>query len=363
MRPIFDSHLDLSWNALSWDRDQDLPLDDLNRRDRAFEDDDARGHATTTLPEMRRARIAVCLATILVRSKPKSIPREGHRRTSLDFPSQSIAYAVGQGQLAYYRLLERQGQLRMLRTAADLEAHWRASTGPEPVEAPIGYILAMEGADPIVEPAQAEEWWNDGLRCVNLVHYGAGPYAVGTGEEGPLTPRGVELLREIERLGLILDVTHLSDKSFFEVMERHSGPVHASHQNCRALVPGCRQFTDEQVRHVIERGGVLGTCCDAWMLHEGWQTGKTDRGTVPLERLADHIQRVCDLAGNHDHAAIGSDLDGGFGTEQTPGGLDRISDLQKLDAILSRRGFAIAAIDAIFYGNWLRFFRRHLPQN
>jgi membrane dipeptidase len=359
---IFDSHLDLSWNALSWDRDQTLELAELNRRDAAMGDDGARGHATVTLPEMRRAGVAVCLGTVLVRSKPNVCPPEGHRRTSLDFPSQSIAYSMGQGQLAYYRLLEREGHLRMLRTSRELDAHWAQWEARPTGGAPLGLILAMEGADPITSPGQAEEWFEAGLRCVNLVHYGKGPYAVGTGEEGPLTTRGVELLKEIERLGILLDVTHLSDRSFFETLDRFDGPVHASHQNCRAIVPGCRQFTDDQIRLVIERGGVLGACCDAWMLKEGWQRGITSREGVPLERLADHIDRVCDIAGNHDHCGIGSDLDGGFGSEQTPAGLDSIADLQKLDAILAARGYGSDAIRAIFHGNWLRFFREHLPR-
>ncbi len=361
MKLIFDSHLDLSWNALSWDRDQTLDLAELNRRDAVLVDENARGHATVTLGEMRRARIAVCLATVLVRSKPHVIPPGGHKRTSLDFPSQSIAYAMGQGQLAYYRLLEKQGRLAMIRTSSELDACWRRWEADPSGSQPIGFILAMEGADPIAEPSQAAEWWDAGLRCVNLVHYGKGPYAVGTGEEGPLTPRGRELLREIEKLGIILDATHLSDASFFEVMDRYSGPVHASHQNCRALVPGGRQFSDEQIKILIERGGVLGACCDAWMLRAGWKTGVTPRAEVTLKTVADHIERVCDLAGNHRNAAIGSDLDGGFGSEQTPADLDSIADLQKLEGILAARGYGGEAIAAIFHGNWLRFFREHLP--
>ena len=362
MRLMIDSHLDLSWNALSWDRDQTLGLDELNRRDSAFSDDDCRGRATTSLGEMRRGGIAVCLGTVLTRSKPEVRPPEGQRRISLDFPSQSIAYAVGQGQLAYYRLLESQGHIRMLRTARELDDHWRRwETKGDPSE-PLGLLLAMEGADPIADPSQAEAWFLDGLRCVSLVHYGEGPYAFGTGKEGPLSPRGRELLREIARLGLILDVTHLSDQSFFETIDLYSGPLHASHQNCRSLVPGARQFTDEQIRIVIERGGILGVCCDAWMLQAGWQTGVTPRDTVTLEALVDHIDHICALAGNHDHVAIGSDLDGGYGTEQTPAGLDTIADLQKLDAILHHRGYSDNAVDAIFHGNWLRFFRKWLPR-
>jgi membrane dipeptidase len=361
MRTIFDGHLDLSWNALSWGRDITLDLDELNRGERAMTDHPARGRATTTLPEMRRGAIAVCQATVLCRARPEGRPHDGPSRLSLDFTNQEIASATARGQLAFYELLERRGQLRMIRTATELDAHMRR-WADDPDSTPIGYILAMEGADPIVDVDHAATWWELGLRSVNLAHYGKSWYAVGTGGDGPLTPEGVRLLKEFERLGMILDATHLSDTSFFQALDTFGGPVLASHNNCRELVPDGRQFSDEQIRRLIGRGAVIGAALDAWMLAPGWVRGQTARDVVGLDAVADHIDRVCQLASNARHAAIGSDLDGGFGTEQVPIGLDRISDLQKLDAILAGRGYPPEAIDAIFHGNWLRFFREHLPR-
>jgi membrane dipeptidase len=360
MRRIFDGHLDLSWNAMSWGRDITLDLDELNRSEQGLVDHPARGRATTTLPEMRRGGIAACQATLLCRSNPRARKPEGHPRISLDYANQEIASATARGQLAYYERLERRGELRMIRTAGELDAHWRSWEDDDP-RSPIGYILAMEGADPIVEPDQAEDWWNLGLRSVNLAHYGASRYAVGTGFDGPLTDAGVALLKEFDRLGMILDATHLSDTSFFQALDLFGGPVLASHNNCRALVDDGRQFSDEQIKLLIERGAVIGAAFDAWMLAPGWIRGVTDRSVVKIDAAADHIDHICQLSGNVRHAAIGSDLDGGFGTEQTPTGMDRISDLQKLDAILSRRGYSGADLDDIFHGNWLRFFREHLP--
>lgn len=362
MRLLIDTHLDLAWNALAWDRDLTSEIAEINRRESGMTDDDARGHATTSLPEMRRAGLAVCLATILVRAKPEVRPREGHNRLSVDYPNRQIAYAIGQGQLAYYRLLEQEGQLRAIRTAADLVEHWqRWQKGPAH-DLPIGFILAMEGADPIVSPAQAEAWFNDGLRSVSLAHYGKSHYGVGTGDRGPLTAEGLELLREFERLGMILDITHLAEPGFYQALEVFAGPVMASHNNCRALVPGDRQFSDGQIRHLIQRDSVIGVACDAWMLYPQWQINKTPREAVRLEAVADHIDHICQLSGNCRHAGIGSDLDGGYGTEQTPHGLDTIADLQKLGDILSARGYAEDDISALFHGNWLRFFRQHLPK-
>ncbi|WP_165248621.1 dipeptidase [Paludisphaera soli] len=363
MRRLIDGHLDLAWNALGWNRDLTLDLDAMNAQEAGLTDHPGRGRATTSLPEMRRGGVAICQATLLARAKVVSRWDEfaqGPPRANLDWRTQDAASAAARGQLAYYELLERRGLLRPIRTRGELDDHW-AKWEAAPGSTPIGYILAMEGSDPIVAPDHAEAWWDLGLRTANLAHYGPSRYAVGTGEEGPLTPAGRELLREFERLGLILDVTHLSDEGFFQAFDAFSGPILASHNNCRALVPAQRQFSDEQIRLLIERDAVIGVALDAWMMHPGWVRGKTSREVVGLEALVDHVDHICQLAGSDRHVAIGSDLDGGFGTEQTPKGLDRISDLQKLDGYLAARGYADDAIDAVFHGNWLRFFREHLP--
>jgi len=364
MRWLIDGHLDLSWNALGWNRDVTLELDELNRSEADLDDHPARGHATTTLPEMRAGGIALCQGTLLARAKAGgrwTSPWQGPARAHLDWQNQEIASAVAFGQLAYYQLLERRGILRQIRTAAELDDHWKRWNA-NPSTEPIGLILAMEGADPIVEPEQAETWWNLGLRSVGLAHYGHGRYAAGTGSDGPITADGFRLLDEFNRLGMILDVTHLSDAGFDEALDVFDGPVLASHGNCRALVPDQRQFSDAQIQRLIVRGAVIGVAFDSWMLHPGWVRGETNRDVVGIEAILDHIDHICQLAGNPRHVAIGSDLDGGFGIEQTPRGLERISHLQKLDKLLADRGYPDEAIDEIFHGNWLRFFREHLPK-
>lgn len=364
MRLMIDSHLDLAWNALSFNRDQTETVDEINAREQAMVDYPSRGRATSSLPEFRRAGMAVCCATILVRAKRHVQPPQGHRRHDLDFGTQSIAYSMAQGQLAYYRLLEQQGWMKMIGTRAELDAHWKkweSATPSERLQLPIGNILQMEGADPIVEPAQAEAWYRDGLRSVTLSHYGKSHYSVGTGDNGPLTPRGVELLKELERLGVVLDLTHMSDQSFFQALEIFSGPVMASHNNCRALVPADRQFSDEQIKLLVERKAVIGVALDAWMLRPGWIIGKTLPDGLTLASVVDQIDHICQLAGNAEHVAIGSDLDGGFGTEQTPSDLKTYSDLHKLESLMAARGYSAADIDQFFFGNWLRFFRRVLP--
>jgi membrane dipeptidase len=362
MRLIIDSHLDLAWNALSYNRDMTESLEQINQREAGMKSELSRGRATTCLPEMRAGGVAVCLGTLMARAKRNVQPAAGHRRIDLDYGCQSMAYGIAQGQLAYYRLLEEQGEIKRIGTRAGLDAHWRTWQQGSGAKLPIGLILAMEGADPIVAPSQVEAWFRDGLRSVMLSHYGKSNYSVGTGDDGPLTPRGVEILKEFERVGMILDVTHLADQSFFEAMDRFGGPVMASHNNCRSLVPADRQFSDEQIKLLIQRDAVIGVVCDAWMLRPGWQIGYSQPEGLTMTALVDHIDHICQLAGNVQHVAIGSDLDGGYGTEQTPSDLKTIADLQKLDSLLALRGYNNEDIDGIFHGNWLRFFRRWLPQ-
>ncbi len=373
MRPIIDAHLDLAWNALSFDRDQTLELAALRQREAGMTGK-SRGNCTVSLPQMRRARVGVCLATVLCRAMPPDVPEmtsnlgpAGTRkhgeitlREDLDYCNQAVASAIGQGQAAYYRLLEQQGEMRMIRDAGSLEEAWRP-WAEGATDEPIGYILSMEGTDPIVDPAQAEWWFGQGLRTACLAHYGPSAYAMGTGGDGPLTAKGRELLAEFERLELILDLVHTADQAFDQALELYSGPVFISHGNCRSLVPHDRQISDDQIRRIVERDGVIGAVCDAWMVVPDYVRADPDRPPATLETLADHIDHVCQVAGNARHVAIGSDLDGGFGHEQTPAEVKTIADLHKLEPVLAGRGYSKENLDGIFHANWLRFFAAALP--
>ena len=358
MRPIIDAHLDLAWNALYFERDLSLQLDALRTSEAHMQDVRWRGRATISLPELRAARVAVCVATVLARAGTKR--QATYRRIDLDYASPEAAYSHAQGQLAYYRLLESQGELRILRTRADLDSHW-VDWNSRPDTAPLGVILSMEGCDPIPTADHARRWFGDGLRAAGLTHYGVGRYAYGTGTDGPLAEEGRALLDAFAALGIAVDVTHLSDESMADVLDTYEGPVLASHHNCRALVPGDRQLTDEQLRRLIERDAVIGSAMDAWMLYKGWERGVTSNEVVSLAAVADHMDHICQLAGNARHVAIGSDLDGGFGNEQTPRDLRRYRDVHRLVDHLANKGFTDKDIDGVFFGNWLGFFRAVLP--
>ena len=162
---------------------------------------------------------------------------------------------------------------------------------------------------------------------------------------------------------MLLDVTRLADQSFWEALDVFSGPVLASHHDCRSLVPADRQLADEQIKALIDRDAVIGAAFDCWMLKPGWVIGVTQPDDVTLENVVDHIDHVCQLAGNARHAALGPDLDGGFGQEQSPGALETFADLGKIATILASRGYPAEDIDGILYKNWVRFFYRAWGEN
>lgn len=347
---IIDGHLDLAWNALNWGRDLTLPLEEIRRTEAGMKEYH-RGANTVCLPAMRKGEVAVCLATVLARAS-------GPKEPLLDYPNQQIASAMARGQRAYYRILEDAGQMRMIGKWQDLEAHLVEWQSDARASAPIGYILSMEGADPILSPQDAFRWWEDGLRVVGLAHYGVSAYAHGTGTTGGLTARGVELLNAMHETGMVLDVAHLADEAFFQVVEHFTLPVLASHANCRALVPNQRQLSDEQIKRLIERDSVIGSAFDCWMLLPGYEPGKTSNANIKIKSVVDHIDHVCQLAGNARHAAIGSDLDGGFGKEQSPSDLESIADVQKVASLLRARGYTESDIEGVMHGNWARFFKK-----
>lgn len=346
---MIDSHLDLAMNALNWNRDLRLPVHQTRELERGMEQK-GRAGGTVAFPELRRGEFAVVFCTVIARVTRPGALRPGYR-------THEIAHAQAQGQLAYYLELERQGVVRMIGDWPAFEAHLR-EWNADPDTTPLGLVLTMEGADPIVEPSQAHAWWDQGLRVASLAHYGPSAYAMGTGSTGGLTGPGRDLLREMESVGMILDVTHLSDESFWEAVGLFNGPVLATHSNCRALVPGDRQLTDDMLRHLIERDAVIGAVLDAWMLQPGWVIGETSPADLTLDAVADHIDHVCQLAGNARHAAIGSDLDGGYGTEQTPKDLDTIADLQRIGDLLRGRGYSEDDVELVMHGNWARLLQR-----
>ena len=350
---IVDAHLDLSMNAMDWNRDFTQSIDHIRSRESSLTDKLDRGKGTVSFEELRKGNIGLCFATLIARYvKPKN--------TLPGWFSPQQAWAHTQGQLAWYKQMEAEGHLTNITDLDHLENHLSSWTTEE-ADSAIGYILTLEGADSIVSLDHVHLMYEKGLRAIGPAHYGPGTYAFGTDSEGPIGKNGQALLAEMEQCGIFLDVTHLSDMSFWETLESYHGPVWASHSNCRSIVPHQRQFSDEQLKELIQRKAVIGISFDAWMLVPKWERGVSDPYTfkVSLDHVVDHIDYICQLTGNADHVGFGSDLDGGFGKDQCPHDLQTIADLQKLPSLLKGRGYSDSDIVKITSENWIGFLRRN----
>jgi membrane dipeptidase len=351
---IVDGHLDLAMNALEWNRNLKEPVAVIRAREENMTDKVDRAKGVVSLPELRKGKIGLVVATQIARYVEKGSDLPG-------WHSPELAWAQSQGQLAWYKAMEDQGEMVQIKDAAGLESHialWENEHIADDSKA-VGFILSLEGADSLVNLSYLEKAYENGLRALGPAHYGPGRYADGTGTTGTISRAGLDLLREMGRLNIILDATHLTDTGFDQAMEVYQGPVWASHHNCRALVDHQRQLTDDQIRRLIERGAVIGGSLDLWMVVSNWQRGKSDpfQEGASLDRIIDHYDHICQIAGNCDHIAIGSDLDGMFGKEQSPYDLETIADLQNMKDLLQKRGYSSGDTEKVLHGNWLRFLR------
>nr|WP_294950391.1 membrane dipeptidase [uncultured Mucilaginibacter sp.] len=350
---IIDAHLDLSMNALEWNRDLTQPIADINAREAGLTDKPDRGLGVVSLPELRKGNIGLVVATQIGRYVAPDNHLPG-------WHSPQQAWAQTQGQLAWYNAMEDAGELVQVNNLVSLESHLKFwSNEDDGLKKPVGYILSLEGADSFVDVSYLERAYNKGLRAVGPAHYGPGRYANGTDATGKMGANGLQLLKEMERLNVILDATHLCDDAFWQALDNFTGHVWASHNNCRALVNHNRQYSDEMIKALIERGGVIGAALDAWMMVPGWVRGQSNPKGMDcnMEVMVNHIDHICQIAGNALHVGMGTDLDGAFGKEQCPYDLETIADLQNVPGLLKKRGYTDIDIDNMMHGNWLRFLR------
>ncbi|MEL6312229.1 MAG: membrane dipeptidase, partial [Pseudomonadota bacterium] len=183
-------------------------------------------------------------------------------------------------------------------------------------------------------------------------------YAGGNATDTGLTDLGRELINEMARLNIALDLSHLSQRSTMDALDFTNVRVCASHSNCRALLGDRntegwqRHIDDDTITTVCARGGVIGLNLYRGFIKLG--LGETDRPTIA--DAVDHIDHVCQIAGSAKHSGIGSDLDGGFGATSLPQGIDRAAEVTKILEELSRRNYTDADIADIAFNNWSRFF-------
>ena len=348
-----DAHVHLAQDVLRLNRDVTQSIVAI-RQSEAGLSGKGRGCGTIALPEMRRGQVGLFGALVCVATDPNTTSTNGsYLRTP------EATYAVARGEPTLYRVYEQRELLVQVRTRDELGRHlatFGLEDGP-----PLGYVLVMEGCDPILDPENVHEWWDEGLRMASLSHYGMGRYAAGTGPSGGITDLGRALLREMAPLGIILDTAHIAEDGFWPAVQAYYGPLAFCHGGCRALVPMWRSLSDEQMRAIVDRDGVIGISMDCWQISSGWIKGQSVPDAVSLENWADHVDHICQMTGNASHAAIGTDLDGGYGTEQSPRDVDSIADLQRIPDVLRQRGYLEEDISKIMHGNWTRLFCQACP--
>ena len=365
---IIDGHLDMAFNALFYRRDltqsvyvlrerEDSMVGGLSNHPDSLEQrrgpQPKRFTPTVCLPEMRKGRVGIMLSTIMCRVQNPQDNTHNAVRT------QDVAYARGQSHLAYYRALERCGEIRFIKSVADLNACVADWENPSD-DTPVGLILSMESADPILGPDQVGEWYEAGLRSVSLTHFGANTYGHGTGTVGGLYPPAYALMDALSETDIALDLTHAADLTFWHILDYWKGPVHASHCNCRALVPGQRHLSDDMIRAITDRGGVIGMVFAEQMLSPAWNWDDPSThyttATRPMKAVLEHIDHICELTGSTDYVAYGTDLDGGFGLELSPTDYHTVDDLQRFLNLMRDHGYEEDDVKGFAHGNLVRFF-------
>lgn len=362
MSLIVDAHQDLAWNALSLGRNYSLSAQQTRQAEQGGPNPGRNGSSLLGLPDYLRGNVAVVFSTLYAAPLRR---RFGEWETQC-YKDTAQAHLVYAKQLDYYeRLADEHQQFKLINTVKDLEGVLATWKEPVPAEQRrIGLVRLMEGADGVREPKEIEWWYERGVRVVGLA-WAATRYAGGTGEPGPLTDEGRELLNEMAHFGLILDLSHSSDESYLQSIERYQGVVIASHANPRALLKNPQRperfLSDDMIRVLAQRGGVAGIVPYNHFLNTEWrlEDGK-DALTLDTTVVA-MIDYICQLTGSADHVALGSDFDGGFGQERTPAEIDTVADLGLVGTRLQARGYTEADVEKILNGNWLRILRQGLP--
>ena len=360
---VIDGHQDLAYNMLTFGRDYTRSVQETRRLEAGTNIPALNGDCTVGWPEYQRGQVAAVFATLFAAPAKR---QEAYDKIA--YADAETAHRLYRDQIMVYRRLadSNPDKFRLVSSIKELDTvieHWSQPV-PNGEGHPVGLIYLMEGADGIRSPHELSEWYDMGLRLIGLAWAGT-RYCGGTGEPGPLTPEGRELIAAMADFNFVLDLSHMDEAAALEALDRYEGPVMATHSNCAVLMKGAetnRHLPDSVIEGLIERDGVIGLLPLNSFLKVGWnrKTGSR-REEVPLDTLIAHIDHVCQIAGDSKHAGIGSDFDGGFGVQSIPPELDSIADLPVIGSGLAARGYNEIDIENILGGNWLRFLRRNLP--
>lgn len=355
---IVDAHEDIAYNALCYGRDYRRSALETRQLETDPEMIAHRGTSTIGLPDALLGRVALVFSTIFV------APDDGEANkpwSSFSYKTPEQAYKLAQDQLDYYnRIADESDKIQLVKTVLDLDSVLKTwEDGKTTADHKQGLVLLMENADPILEPRQFEEWYERGLRIVGPAWAGT-RYAGGTGNPGPLTKLGYELLNVMADFKAILDLSHLAEEACLQALDHYDGTIIASHSNPRTFRNTDRHLTDTMIRKLAERDGVMGIVLYNRFLSDDWSSGDP-KSKIPLSRVIDAIDYVCQLTGSAQHVGIGTDFDGGFGQESIPEDLDTVTDLMKIANALTARGYSSADAESIMGGNMIRKLRQALP--
>jgi membrane dipeptidase len=343
---VVDAHEDIAYNAFSLGRDPRLAAKQtrVNEAGKMLQ-----GQATVGIDDFIEGNVRLIFATIYVS------PSGGSNTPGKTYQTAEEANALGQEQLAYYALLAADPRIMLVTSRADLNKVVNS------VEPKIGLVILMEGADPIIRPQDAAMWFEGGVRIIGPA-WSQTRYSGGTNKPGPLTDLGKQLMREMSKTGFILDTSHMAEESFYQALELFDGTVIASHSNARKFVPTDRQLSDDMIKALVKRDGVIGAVFFNQFLKHEWRQNGADKTAVTFATVIEHMKHICDLAGDTKHCGIGTDFDGGFGMEATPHEIDTAADLQKFGDALVSAGFTDNDARGIMGGNWIRVLERALPE-
>ncbi len=351
---LFDAHEDLAWNMLTFGRDYTRSAHETRRLEAESGSHAPKVNGNTLLgyPDYLRGQVGIVFGTLFA----APLRRKSGKWDTPVYADADEAHRIYRQELGLYHRLteEHPDKFRLLRTRGDLNAHiaeWKQK--PADAAKPVGLVVLMEGAEGVRSPDELPSWWEDGLRIIGLAWAGT-RFCGGTGEPGPLTDEGRALLRGMADVGFLLDISHMDPEAAREAMETYAGDVIASHANPAALLPESnsnRFLPDDVIDALAARDGVIGIVPYNRFLDATWKPGDP---RLPLEKVVEHIDYICQRTGSSRHVAIGSDFDGGFGVEMVPEGIDTVADLQKLAPLLEARGYTNSDIAAIFAHNWLR---------
>jgi membrane dipeptidase len=364
MALIIDAHEDLAWNMLTFGRDYRRSAAETRQLESNTATPSRNGHTLIGWPDYQRGQVGLVFSTLFI--APKRY--QSGLWDSQVFREGSDARRLYHAQIDCYRRLADQNPdfFRLITHKEDLRSVlkvWEGGPSDFPtVTHPVGLVMLMEGAEGIEDPGELEEWWQSGVRILGPVWAGT-RFCGGTQEPGNFTSDGFALLDKMAELGFTLDISHMTESSALQALDRFPGTIIASHANARVLLKngkGERHFTDPVIRNLIERGGVMGVIPYNRFLLPDWSISD-GRQAVPLSMLAAQIDYICQIAGDAFHTGLGTDFDGGFGWPSVPDEINTIADLQKLGPLLQERGYQIADIDNILGNNWKHMLERSLP--